>query len=744
MWPKRGRMAAQSDALPPLRGRALLDWALQPLVGGDAAAAAAAQTAGSWTRVAAVFRADGLAVTGLPPAAWLAVCAACAAPAAAGDALPASVLEALKAARQRRASGLNARLEPTEAVAAAAAHTLRRAASPGATAAWHALARETLTTLDHAAQAAPNARKTCTLFVETVLPELVAAWHSLRVGGAAEDAELASSVEAALLAGLFQSSLVSGHQTAAATLSAAAPSTPHAPDAEQPAKKRLKPSLQQGEDAVPAPAASPQAALYQLVCARVRSGELCFVALLPWLTRCFGAMQRPSGVAREPSGAASKHHGFAVVQLLGSALSDLMRDASKREDLGAWAAAAEAWGGVLMEAHRHDLCRAPGRAVAGFLVATLPELLRQQGRFPSAHAAAAAGGVLRALLDIDVHLLEDRLPDVWSVLLQGATHAPAGCARAACELIVAYGETRLLPKVLVAATTALCGDGRSPGFGALLCAPELCAAWSAAASKLPAMQYPELLLCVRDCLAQADAAGVFSPRSELAGVVAPLAEMLAFTVAGIGATSEASAALASAAVEVQAFAKSLLDKLVLPKGAKLASDGGVALCLRLCTCISSLVHACAACTSDIAVPPAVTDECDAALCGCLELLAPWFASTKRAVVPWCELEAARAALLLRTWEERGGGASRAHVAHLARLAGGLGFVDAAQSCVWDGVFSTVTAATLPCAFWQLVTEHMATWCVRPAWTRLCPRLTLHFCAGARACHLAAWRRAWRA
>ena len=707
LWPKRGRMAAQSNALPPLRGRALLDWALQPLVGGDAAAAAAAQEAGSWARVAHVFRADGLAVTGLPPAAWLAVRAACAAPAAAGDALPDSVLEVLEAARLRRASGLNARLEPTEAVAAAAAHALRRAASPGATAAWRALARETLTTLEHAAQAAPNARKTCTLFVEAVLPELVAAWHSLRAGGAPEDADLASSVEAALHAGLFQSSLVSGHQTAAATLSAAAPSTP--PDAEQPAKKRLKPS--QGDDAVPAPAASPQAALYQLVCARVRSGELCFVALLPWLTRCFGAMQRPSGVAREapPSGAASKHHGFALVQLLGSALSDLMRDASTRDELGAWAAAAEAWGGVLMEAHRYDLCRAPGRAVAGFLVATLPELLRQQRRFPGAHAAAAAGGVLRALLDIDVHLLEDRLPDVWSVLLRGAAHAPAGCARAACELVVAYGETRLLPKVLVAATTALCGDGRAPGFGALLCSPELCAAWSAAASKLPAMQYPELLLCVRDCLAQADVAGVFSPRSELAGVVAPLAEMLAFTVAGIGATSEASAALASAAVEVQAFAKSLLDKLVLPKGAKLASEGGVALCLRLCTCISSLVHACAACTSDIAVPPAVTGQCDAALCGCLELLAPWLASKKRAVVPWCELEAARAALLLRTWEERGGSASRAHVTHLARLAGGPGFIDAVQSCVWDGVFSTVTAATLPCAFWQLATEHMATW-----------------------------------
>jgi hypothetical protein len=230
------------------------------------------------------------------------------------------------------------------------------------------------------------------------------------------------------------------------------------------------------------------------------------------------------------------------------------------------------------------------------------------------------------------------------------------------------------------------------------------------------MQYPELLLCMRDCLAQAEAAGVFSPRSELAAVVAPLTETLAATVAGIGATPEASAALASAAVEVLVYAKSLLDKLVPPKGAKLASDGGVALCLRMGTCICSLVHACAACTSDIAVPPAVTDQCDAVLCGFLERLTPWLASKKRGTVPWCELEAARAALLLRTWEERGGTASRAYVAHLERLSGGPGFDDAAQNCVWDGVLATVTAATLPCAFWQLATEHMSTWCVRRAQT----------------------------
>jgi len=432
--------------------------------------------------------------------------------------------------------------------------------------------------------------------------------------------------------------------------------------------------------------------------------------MLPWLTRCFGSMQRPHAAAREAASSGSKHHGFAVVQLFGTALADLMRDASKRNDLDAWVAAAEAWSAVLLDAHRHDLCRAPGRAVSVFLLSLLPELLLQQGRFPSARAAAAAGSVLRALLEVDVHLLEERLSDVWSVLMHGAALAQADCVCAARDLVIAYGETRLLPKVLVAATTALCvGRTRNtPEVGALLCAPELGAAWAAAAEKLPAMQCPELISCVRDCLAHADAAGAFAPGSMLDCVIASLAEMLSATLSGVVATPEASAALASAAVELQVFAKSLLDKLLPSKGVKLVSAGGVALCLRICTCVASLVHACAACTSDIAVPLPVPEQCDAILRDCLERLAPWLASEKRRAAPWCELEAARAALLLRTWEDRcGTTSSRAYVAHLARLPLAL---DAVKRGVWDGMFSTVTVETLPCAFWQLVTEHMATWC----------------------------------
>ena len=446
----------------------------------------------------------------------------------------------------------------------------------------------------------------------------------------------------------------------------------------------------------------------------LRAGDPCFVALLPWLTRCFGTMQRPHGIGQEasiPAAAASKDQGFALVQLFGSALAALMQDASKRDDLGAWTAGVDAWCDVLLEAHRHDLCRAPGQIVSVFLGARLLELFQQQGRFQSAQAAAAAGGVLRALLDIDVRLLEDRLPDVWFVLMKGASHAQAGCVRAACDLVVAFGETRLLPKLLVAATTALCDCSPSDaasGLGVLQCAPELSKAWSLAVEKLPAMQFPEVLLCVRDCLAQAEAAGMFGPRSALACLAAPLAEVLSAAVAGTCATPEASSALVSAAVELQKFAESLLDKGLPPKSRKLVSDGGVALCLRICTCVASVVHACAACTSNIGVPLSVPEQCDSILCGCLERLAPWLASRERKITPWCELEAARAALLLRTWEYRDNTASRVPVCHLARLSGGSGCLNITKQVAWDGVFSTVTAEMLPCAFWQLATEHMAT------------------------------------
>ena len=421
-------------------------------------------------------------------------------------------------------------------------------------------------------------------------------------------------------------------------------------------------------------------------------------------------MQRPRGIDREASlsGSASKDHRFAVVRLFGASLSALMQDASRRDDLRAWTAAADAWCDVLLEAHRHDLCRAPGQTVSVFLGARLLELLQQQGCFRSAQAAAAAGSVLRALLEIDVRLLEERLPEVWSVLVRGSLHTQTSCVRAACELVIAHGETRLLPKVLAAATTALCdcNPDDAPGFSVLYCAPELSKAWSRAVETLPAMQYPEVLLCVRDCLAQAEAAGLFGPQSRLACLSGPLAELLSAAVAGACATPEASSTLASAAVELQAFAESLLDKLLPAKCKKLA-DCGIALCLRICTCAASLAHACAACTSNIAVPCSVPEQCDSTLCGCLERLAPWLAA-ERKLAPWCELEAARVALLLRTWEVRGGyAASRVPVGHLARLLGGSGCLDTTEGAVWDGVFSTVTAETLSCAFWQLATEHMA-------------------------------------
>jgi len=284
-----GMTAPSDDALPPLRGRALLDWALQPLLGGDAAAAAATQNERSWNRLARVLRDGGLAGAGLPAAVWKAVATACDAPAAAGDALPSSAREVLVTARQRRGSCLNARLEPPETVAAAAARALRRATSPGATAAWRALTSEVLVTLQHAAQAAPNARKvrrrcvchgvvpphakgtqTCALLVETALPEFAVAYYALRASDSVEDAELLLTLEATLSAAFFHASLVNGHLLAA--YSVAASTAPSAvPDAEQPARKRQKTTVQQA-DGVVVPPSSPQAALYYLVCSRVQSG----------------------------------------------------------------------------------------------------------------------------------------------------------------------------------------------------------------------------------------------------------------------------------------------------------------------------------------------------------------------------------------------------------------------------------------------------------------------------------------
>ena len=269
-----------------------------------------------------------------------------------------------------------------------------------------------------------------------------------------------------------------------------------------------------------------------------------FLALLPWLTAWFAAalavLQRAA--PGEPHGRAAAS-GFVVVQLLLSALRDAMQQARSRGDAPGWCAAVDACARVLHEAQRQERCQAARRAdVAACLEPQLQALLADTAALGSEHAAAAAGGMLRALLSVDVHLLEAELPRVWRILCAGHAHAPEDSVLAACDMVAAFGDTRMLPKLLLGATVGVC-DGDAAD-ARLLCAPRLAAAWAAAARKLPPMQAPELLQCVRSCVEHAREKGVLEPHADGARRLAPLAELLAATVAGITVTPEAQSALA--------------------------------------------------------------------------------------------------------------------------------------------------------------------------------------------------------
>jgi hypothetical protein len=329
-------------------------------------------------------------------------------------------------------------------------------------------------------------------------------------------------------------------------------------------------------------------------------------------------------------------------------------------------------------------------------------------------------GVLHALLDIDVHLLEAHLVAAWASLRAGNAHAPRECVRMACDMVLAFGDTRLLPQLLLRATEALCAERHAAAdasTGELLCEPQLAAAWTRAAARLLPGQAPELLQCVRDCLALASRAGALDDGGApiLRGDVAALTELLAANVAGVSVTPEAAAELAAASVALQLHIGSLLQELPMSAKSLTPSLQAVAaLLLRLCTVVAALVEACSACTSGLGVPASTVSQCTDVARSALSRFVPHLqGSGGRACTPWFQLEAARCAMLLANWQSRGAALDcAAVVAVLCPWMLAPETRTAMQLSDWDGVVSSVSDETLPCALWQLITEHMAAWRVR--------------------------------
>jgi hypothetical protein len=311
----------------------------------------------------------------------------------------------------------------------------------------------------------------------------------------------------------------------------------------------------------------------------------------------------------------------------------------------------------------------------------------------------------------------------------------------ASGMVLAFGDTRLLPQLLLGATEAVCAKP-APRAAAdasaceLLCEPQLAAAWTSAAARLLPGQAPELLQCVRDCLTLASRAGTLSDGGAPAAHIAALTELLAANVAGVSVTPEAAAALAGACVALQLHIGSLLQELPLSaKSFTPPLQAVAALLLRLCTVVAALVEACSACTSGLGVPASTVSQCIDVARSALSRLSPHLEGARgRACTPWFQLEAARCAMLLATWQSRGAVLDcAAVVAAVCPRMLAPETLKAAQLSAWDGVVSSVSREALPCALWQLVTEHMAAWCV-PRWVasvmrapHMCPPTEAHAC-----------------
>jgi hypothetical protein len=778
-------MAAPGGSLPALRGRALLDWALQPLLRD-------AHAAGAWALLARVLRADSQAGAALSPALWAAVARACEPVAAAADGeLPQRVCEVLCLHRLRHPFGQPARGEPLEPVAAAAVGAVRRTcADGGGAAAWRCLATELLLALALAARAASNGRKvraralrlravplgrdtsrrTCRFarfLCTSCCPSLRA-----RCMRCARATALVTLTWRGSLSRRCRSACLHPPLLVATWLLRRQPRPPSQPPPTLRSPTRLnrrasagkrrrrllqrRGSLERQPRSVPARQQqrrrlahrrprytswlAPACALVRLLCCCGGASSFCagltlmlctsavdaaFLDLLPWLTSCFAtaAAQHAATKLRARAGQGSAgvpQEGFVVVRLLLASLRHAMRVTCARGDAAAWCSLAAASACVLRAAHQHELCQAANRADMLALLSTeLRVVVQQCTQLGCARAAASASVVLGALLDVDVHLLEPHLPEAWRVLCVGSAHAHADCAGVACAMVVAFGDTRLLPKLLLGAMAALCGAHSGADVdGALLCRPQVAAAWSAASARLPPGQAPEMLQCVRACLALADASGLLcaaSRGSPARSSLRPVAELLAATVAGIPATLDAAAALAETCAALQLHVGDQLQKLPLETG---TADAAAALLLRLCTLLASLMEACCACTSGAGVALVTVAQCTEVACTAVSRLVPRFgpcAPGKQAMLPWCQLEVARCVSLLTTWRSRG--ASQATIPGVSELCAAMltpSLLGAAPLAGWDGVVSTVDADTLPCALWQLVTEHMAPWCVTPS------------------------------
>ena len=312
----------------------------------------------------------------------------------------------------------------------------------------------------------------------------------------------------------------------------------------------------------------------------------------------------------------------------------------------------------------------------------------------------------------DVRWVEPNLPETWPLLWAShGGHDTPGCIDIACELVCAFGETRQLPALLSSLVVALRDQHKGCTARHVLCEPRLAAAWVASTANMSPTQSTGMLRCVGDCLHTAVAAFKVDCSSCMLSV---LNEPLSAIISGIGVTPETAKAVALASAHLETCIDELLQHALA------ASDNfgpefeyafdGVAALLRLCCVNASLQHESARQATEDAPCP----ERGAGL------VAARHAADTRSVLPratpWLKLEAARVALSVADAEleytqtihlSSSSAASVVRVLCFPLVQDGLNQSSQPQ---WDGVASTVSEATLPCALWQLATERVAVWC----------------------------------
>lgn len=448
-----------------------------------------------------------------------------------------------------------------------------------------------------------------------------------------------------------------------------------------------------------------------------------------------------------------------------------------------WARVCDIVSGILLEMQQQGLYSGVVDPKHSALLSSHADaLLAQAGRLAAADAAgpapAAALRQVGRISDLSVALLLDRLPQLWPLVFWRAAAAAdaaedgggdaGGDAEGFCLTVVrAHADKRVLPALVPAVTSALCGAAASAD-GSVACArhrgaargafsawalPSVSGRLAAAVSAAPAAQATSLVSAVLDGLRQWEAGGLFSAAAqgadgseeELALSLAcsqGLAALFSAVLDNLNSALEGLGAVATVAEELTGYIEGLLQSLSAAqgkaKGKRAAAAAGgsspqlprsaepaAALLCHVLHASQALLARCRLSTPNALAQPAPpeTPAWEALERASFHPSQAGDAAPPR--LPWLRLGVARLRIqhahleaLAHPPPARSRAAAEGLRSALSRLveasvaapADGAGDGQQGEAGLWDGSASAVTEESLPVALRLALSESLSVWC----------------------------------